>query len=88
PRCPPLAYGKGCVTCNEFCPTSPKAVKLAPIPGSDLNGPRIDTDACIGCGACEFVCPLPLPAILVMSANESRHPDNRATLSGLRGGRE
>ncbi len=85
-RCLPWAYDKGCVTCNEFCPTSPKAVKLVPVPGSDLNGPRVDPVQCIGCGACEFVCPLPLPAIIVTSANESRHPDNHVTLRGSEGG--
>lgn len=85
-RCLPWAYDKGCVTCNEFCPTSPKAVKLAPVPGTDLNGPRVVPDLCIGCGACEFVCPLPLPAIIVTSANETRHPDNHVTLKGHTGG--
>lgn len=80
--CIPWAHGKGCITCNEFCPTSPKAVILEP----DKDGterPLVVPKECIGCGACEFVCPVPVPAIRVTAANETRNPENRVTSEEL-----
>ena len=52
-----------CGVCNEYCPT--KAVKLVPYK-NDLFIPSVNKNICIGCGACEFVCPAsPYKAIVV-----------------------
>ena len=79
-RCLPWAAGSPCLMCHEFCPTSPKAISAVEVPGKMVEGPEVRPTHCVGCGACQFVCPLPRAAILVSSANESRHPDNRVTL--------
>lgn len=47
-----------CGNCARHCPTS--AIKLVE------NKPSIDVERCIGCGECEYVCPVrPLSAIYV-----------------------
>jgi ferredoxin len=53
-----------CGSCSEHCPT--QAVKMRPYPNG-LPGPVIDSTICIGCGACEYACPVtdPHPAIFV-----------------------
>jgi len=56
-----------CSNCEYHCPTS--AIQLIPqIPNDSksLKTPAIDTSLCIGCGACEYVCPArPFSAIYV-----------------------
>lgn len=42
-----------CGACAEHCPT--KAVSMKP--KGKLKEPTITTETCIGCGACEFICP-------------------------------
>ena len=55
-----------CGACAEHCPTG--AVKMVPVSKSEdaLTIPEIDPGLCIGCGACEHICPvLPFRAIYV-----------------------
>jgi ferredoxin len=56
-----------CTVCEEYCPT--KAVHAIKHPDVDIPGhtvPAIDTKRCIGCGACEFMCPAqPAKAIYI-----------------------
>ena len=55
--------GTSCGACAEHCPT--QAVKMIPYKGG-LTIPNIETDICIGCGGCEFICPVrPHRAIFV-----------------------
>lgn len=52
-----------CGACAELCPT--KAVRMVPYKNS-LTIPEIEPQICIGCGACEYVCPaIPHKAIYV-----------------------
>lgn len=55
--------GTDCAACSEHCPT--KAVHTVPFRGN-LRLPEVRDELCIGCGACEFACPVvPKKAILV-----------------------
>jgi polyferredoxin len=64
-RC--LAWGdhKECVVCEEMCPLPEKAITLDPAEFTDSDGeaftiplPRVNRDLCIGCGICEYKCPV------------------------------
>jgi len=64
-RCLPWAYDQPCIVCEEACPVADKAVKLEEVQVSGpagepvlLQRPRIVKDLCIGCGTCEYQCPL------------------------------
>ena len=53
-----------CGACSEHCPT--KAVNMVPFENTGLFIPEVDDTICIGCGACEFPCPVrPYKAIFV-----------------------
>jgi polyferredoxin len=55
--------GTACGACNEHCPT--QAVRMVPWK-NNLTIPEIEPDLCIGCGGCEFICPVrPHRAIIV-----------------------
>lgn len=86
-RCLPYTFGISCIVCEEVCPTSPKAIKMVEVetPTKDgikkIKAPVVDPAECIGCGICEFKCPVAdLPAIRVTSVGESRSEKNRMLL--------
>lgn len=46
--------GTSCGACSEHCPTQ----AIAMVPYRDgLTIPQVNTDICVGCGGCEYVCP-------------------------------
>ena len=88
-RCLPWAMATECIVCEEWCPTSPKAIYLQTAEVIDANGlaktvkqPRVDPGRCVGCGACEYACPLQdRPAVYVTSIGESRSATNQILLN-------
>ncbi len=62
-KCIVTTKGTDCAACSEHCPT--KAVYTTPY-GNNLRLPTVNRDLCIGCGACEYACPVqPVKAIEV-----------------------
>lgn len=64
--CIPYRDGVICDNCEQHCPT--KAITMVPIDNydPDLKMPVVDNELCIGCGACENLCPArPFSAIYV-----------------------
>jgi len=62
-RCVVKTEGTSCGACSEHCPT--QAVHMVPWKNG-LTIPEVDPDLCIGCGGCEFICPVrPNKAIVV-----------------------
>jgi polyferredoxin len=93
-HCLPWAMATECIVCEEWCPTSPKAIYLRPAEVTDEAGnpkqvrqPHVDPNRCVGCGACEFACPIKdHPAVYVTSIGESRSKSNQILLNRETGG--
>jgi polyferredoxin len=87
-RCLPWAMATDCIVCEEWCPVSPKAIYVEEAQVIDSEGkvktlkqPRVDPQRCVGCGACEYACPLQEhPAVHVTSIGESRSSANQILL--------
>jgi polyferredoxin len=87
-RCLPWAMATECIVCEEWCPTSPKAIYLRPAEVVDPEGktkplkqPYVNPQICVGCGACEFACPVKdRAAVYVTSVGESRSRTNQILL--------
>jgi polyferredoxin len=88
-RCLPWAEATECIVCEEWCPVSPKAIYVEEADVTDSSGqikklkqPRVDPSRCVGCGACEYACPLQeRPAVYVTSIGESRSPGSQILLN-------
>ena len=66
-NCIPLTDGVECGNCARHCPSG--AIQMVPMDANDeesLKIPVVNTERCIGCGACEHLCPArPFSAIYV-----------------------
>lgn len=66
-NCVPLTDGVECGNCARHCPTG--AIQMVPSDPADAASPKIpvvNAERCIGCGACENLCPArPFSAIYV-----------------------
>ncbi|MCW3785333.1 4Fe-4S binding protein [Plebeiibacterium sediminum] len=74
-NCVVLTDDVDCGNCADHCPTG--AIEMIP---SDANNeksrkiPAVNTERCIGCGACEYLCPSrPLSAIYVEGTERHRN---------------
>ncbi len=73
-RCLPWAQDTPCIVCEEMCPVPEKAIELRDTRTSTGSGggedrisrPVVIADRCIGCGICEYKCPLEGPAAIVI----------------------
>ena len=76
-RCIPFVSKKECLACAEYCPTG--AISLEP--RGEIRVPKLNPDYCIGCGACQYICPaLPDRAALVrpLSVHKIASPPRRS----------
>ena len=66
-NCVVLTDGVSCGNCARHCPSG--AIMMVPLDPDDDTSPMVpavDRSRCIGCGACEYVCPArPFSAIYV-----------------------
>ena len=73
-NCIPVTDGVECGNCARHCPTG--AIQMVPLDPNDELGayiPAVNEAKCIGCGACENICPArPLSAIYV-EGHEQHH---------------
>ena len=68
-KCIAWAEGKQCIVCDEAC--SYHAFK--PDRETAVGRPIVDPEICVGCGQCEFVCPVePRAAILITGGGDRR----------------
>ena len=77
-RCLPWAADTPCIVCQEMCPVPDKAIDLlgqhliTRADGSQdyLSRPKVIAGRCIGCGICEYKCPIEgTAAIVVLPSN-------------------
>jgi ferredoxin len=75
-RCLPWAENQECIVCEEMCPIAEKAIKLEVFEVKTeergiitLQRPRVVPNLCIGCGICEYKCPLPGAAAIQVTAH-------------------
>ena len=79
-RCLASAEGVRCTACFRHCPVNAIALVEGP---NGVQIPVVDADKCIGCGACEHVCPArPLPALTVKAYE--RHREIWPTQQGVK----
>lgn len=73
-NCIPLTDGLECGNCARHCPTG--AIQMIPSDAHNLDSikiPAINMERCIGCGACENLCPArPFSAIYIEGHKEHR----------------
>ncbi len=70
-RCIPWSTYRPCIVCQEMCPIPEKAITLEQVDvltpdgqSVHLQRPHVIHDKCIGCGICEYQCPLTGPAAI------------------------
>ena len=73
-NCIVVADGIPCGNCARHCPA--EAIEMVPKRGDDTGKlfiPAVNESKCVGCGACEYVCPArPLSAIYVNGIEQQR----------------
>ncbi|GAG09508.1 unnamed protein product, partial [marine sediment metagenome] len=79
--CIPYARYEDCIVCEEHCPTPDKAIKIEQKETTLPDGtvklvkyPYVIRELCIGCGICEYKCPLPGEAGIVTTGEQALRP--------------
>jgi len=73
-RCLVNADNVPCTSCERRCPTEAiKLVERDPGVANSLKVPVIDNDLCIGCGACEYHCPVRPYSAIRVEGHEQHH---------------
>jgi ferredoxin len=63
-RCIVRTKNEACGACAEHCPTA--ALQMVKPKGGTFTEPVVNEEQCVGCGACEFICPArPVRAVVV-----------------------
>jgi polyferredoxin len=75
-----------CAVCEEHCPTSKKSIRFSDVTIETPDGPKlvrrpvIVDEECIGCGICEYTCPIDgLAGVRVVSKNAAKQADQSGT---------
>jgi polyferredoxin len=75
-RCIPWTHLRVCTVCHDTCPLPEKAIVLEKMEAADELGqrliirrPRVVEELCIGCGVCEYNCPVHGPAAVRICAS-------------------
>ena len=72
-NCVPLTDGVECGNCARHCPTGAIQMIKEIVNGKEVELPVVNTERCIGCGACENLCPSrPFSAIYVEGIEHHR----------------
>ena len=80
-HCLPFAKKTNCIVCEEHCPIPQKAILLEDVQVRALDGsirnlrrPQVDPRRCVGCGICEYRCPVDgAAAIRVVATGRTGH---------------
>ena len=72
--CVPVANGDSCGNCARHCPTGAiTMVDYSTEEGDQVQVPAVDVSKCIGCGACQAVCPARPVSAIHVEGHEVHH---------------
>ena len=85
-RCLPWSQGLACVVCQEVCPVPKNAIslsggKLITLPDGTKDYivfPSVKAQLCVGCGICEYSCPVGGDSAIVVRPSSQAPPPPKA----------